>query len=521
MPPIRVGVPGVGVVEFPEGTPPEKIRIAIKEAGGQPISEPEAFGEAFRLGAPTLQETTMELGKMAVPSVLPILGQFGGAAAGGLFSSPSIAGVPVGVLAGEAAGGAAGESLNQMLGITEPSAGQIGLAAGSGIIGRGVGGAVSGIGRFMGKRLPGTSVILQEEAVARAKNLSQRFTPIKVSEQLFKELSEVSPNLRVPTKNLRSFAKQLLKQEKTIAEEGSEVLQNPTLRNLAEDLLAPPGRTKELQGQLKNLQTTSPIVGPRGEAIESTLGLAQRATIVSQLEKLGTEKSVSPDGMRLILKRIGQKTGSVRGLISTEEREAFKGLYAALQQDIDDAIKAGGEAGAASSMLKIARESVRRERAVIELGEVIESGVLKREGDLLESIKPKKILEAFKGNKILMESFSKEEQKEIIQTITSLKGLPALPPRGGVDVGSARVLGRTVGVGGSAGFLTGDPATGMLIGGLAGAAPFVIARVATTETGRKIMRKLLTPQGFLDHRGFSILAAYVRAQTAATPESEP
>src|SRR3970040_1267528 len=29
MPPIRVGVPGVGVVEFPEGTPQEEIQSAI------------------------------------------------------------------------------------------------------------------------------------------------------------------------------------------------------------------------------------------------------------------------------------------------------------------------------------------------------------------------------------------------------------------------------------------------------------------------------------------------------------
>src|SRR3989304_455036 len=144
----------------------------IEEMG--PILTPEgAEKEATRLSMPESPTMTSMLGELAsfggempAPAILPTLGQIGGAAVGGLVTSPSIGGVPAGVVAGEAIGGGTGGTVNQLFGITEPSVAQIGLAGASGPAGRAIGGVLSPIGKRFLKRMPGTSVVLQEEAVA-------------------------------------------------------------------------------------------------------------------------------------------------------------------------------------------------------------------------------------------------------------------------------------------------------------------------------------------------------------------
>ena len=454
MPPIRVGVPGVGVVEFPEGTKPEEIEKAIssktKKApfGITPLQEAQGLLRAEGL------EPGPEAGIRAgiKRAVLPIAAIASAGAAG-----PALGLGVAGTAALEGLAGLGAFGANVGLGIEEFSPEQAVLSGSAPIAARAVGGWFG----LIKKRIPGTAVALQEEAVSGVRALAGKFAPIKIADQLFDELAQTNPALRIPTSSLRSTAKKLLAEEQAAG-------------SVAKGLIS-----KEVQ---------------------------------SLADDLSKVKDLSPNQMRVVLKRLGQKTGQVKGLVSTEERNAAKATYKALQEDVESAIKVGGEAGEAALTLKMARDAIRRERAVIELRDVIEGGIFKREGDFLESVKPKKILEGFQKNRIMRESFNKEEQKQIVDSITSYRGLPGLPPTAGPFAGAGRPLTAGAGVYGAALTLGIDETTAKAMASLSAAAPWVIARASTTEPGRVLMRKLMTSKGFLDHRGLAILGAYVRAQ---------
>jgi len=444
------------------------------EAMGPILTTGAAEKEASELSMPESPTMTGMLGEMAsfggratVPAILPTLGQIGGGAAGGLAASPSIAGVPAGVVAGEAIGGGIGETLNQLLGITEPSAAQIGLAGASGPFGRAAGGVASAVGKRFLKRLPGTSVVLQEEAVAAARGISKRLAPIQEATELFGLVENLSPKLRVDVPNLSAQANKLLRQEETVTS-AAKSLRSGAVADIASDFAG--------------------------------------------------AQSLSIGQLRGAIQRLGQRTGAVQGLESNELRGAYKSLIGAIEKDLDDVIKAGTAPGNAAAMLKNARNAFRRERATLDLGELIESGVRKGRSDLLESFNPAGPIKNFKSDKfkILRESFTSGEQAEILSLLKSLKGVPALPPVGGAEAGSLRAVARGGGVFGAATLLGVEPTTAQALGGLAASGPFLISRVVTTEPGRRLLRRLLTPTGFLDHRGMSILAAFVRSQTAET-----
>lgn len=83
-------------------------------------------------------------------------------------------------------------------------------------------------------------------------------------------------------------------------------------------------------------------------------------------------------------------------------------------------------------------------------------------------------------------------------TIKALKGIPALPQRAGVFVGAGLPV-SAGGLGFAASNLIGaGPVATSAITGLAGAAPMILVRASMTEVGRKLVRRLLTPRGFLD-----------------------
>jgi len=456
MPPIRVGVPGVGVVEFPEGTSQEEIQAAIstKKApfGITPLQQAQGLLRAEGL------ESGPEAGIRAgiKRAALPIAATAAAGAAG-----PALGLGVAGTAALEGLAGLGAFGANVGLGIEEFSPGQAVLSGAAPPISRAVGGVVG----LLKKRIPGTAVALQEEAASGLRALAGRYRPIKIADQLFDELAQTNPSLRIPTSSLRSTSKKLLMEEQAAAG-ASKSLVSKEVQSLADDL-----------SKLKDL---------------------------------------SPNQMRVVLKRLGQKTGSVRGLISTEEREAAKAAYKALQEDVESAIKAGGDAGEAALILKMARDSIRRERAVAELGDVIETGIFKREGDLLESVKPKKILEAFQKNRIMRESFSKEEQKQIVDAVSAYRGLPGLPPAAGPFAGAGRPLTAGAGAAAAARMIGAEEGTATTIGLTFAAAPWLIARASTTEPGRALMRRLMISKGFLDHRGLAILGAYIRAQSGET-----
>lgn len=394
--------------------------------------------------------------KLVRHGALPTIGSVLGGVAGGAIAAPTIAGVPAGVVAGEMAGGAAGEGLNQLLGITEPSAGQIGLAAAGGPVGRAVGGLVRRGAAEFGKLLPGASVPLQAEAVATARTIAGRYGPAQRSEILFDQLDKLNPRVKMDA--TRQAVIDLLEKEVAIPEGLKSEKLIPSLRGLLDEINSYGGDV--------------PFATFRGS-----------------------------------MTRVGQRTGSVEGLEANELRGAFKYLTAALEKDLEFAAKQGGKAGLAGRLLQEANKTYRQEKGVERLTEYIESSVNKGRGDLLESFNPSRAINKIKEDEYLRESFDPGVMDEVVAALKRLKGMPSLPPPSGdAPIGSGRVNLRLA-VGGAAGSLLGNPWAGAAI---AGGGSAVIAKALQTDVGRRALVRLVDPKtGFLDHRGMAALAQLV------------
>jgi hypothetical protein len=151
--------PAPGVTPAP-GVLGQPTDVEVDEAGRvktQPFIE-GARAEGETLTAPTIgQRVGEQYGRMpqvAVESALPVIGGIVGGLAGGV---PSLG---VGAIPGGMAGSTAGEFLNQSLGITEPSATQVGLAAAGPVVGAGVAKGLGVAGKSISqtlKAIPGVT----------------------------------------------------------------------------------------------------------------------------------------------------------------------------------------------------------------------------------------------------------------------------------------------------------------------------------------------------------------------------
>src|SRR3990172_2787327 len=206
MPTIRVGVPGVGVVEFPEGTTQDEIQAAISSRqqkapfGITPLQEAQGLLRAEGL------ESGPEAGIRAgiKRAALPVA-----AVAGAGLAGPALGLGVAGTAALEGLAGLGGYGINVGLGIEEFAPVQAALSALSPPVSRSVGGVVG----LLKKRIPGTAVALQEEAASGLRALAGKYRPIKIADQLFEELAQTNPSLRIPTSSLRSTSKKLLMEE--------------------------------------------------------------------------------------------------------------------------------------------------------------------------------------------------------------------------------------------------------------------------------------------------------------------
>jgi hypothetical protein len=142
-------------------------------------------------------------------AIAPTVGMIGGAALGTAaapFTGPLAPAMP---LIGGSAGSAVGEGINQALGITEPSMGQVALAGAAPAIGAGI----MGLGRhalgIAAKMFGGRQVIASQAGAVAGK----MFGPPTASEVLYNRVAN-SNNAPVATKNLTATLKDLLQEEK-------------------------------------------------------------------------------------------------------------------------------------------------------------------------------------------------------------------------------------------------------------------------------------------------------------------
>lgn len=177
---------------------------------------------------PDLGEALYEMG---VKGALPTVGQAGGYALGALTRIP---GAPVTL---GAAGSGLGEYLNQQLGITEPSTGQIALAVGAPLVMSAVSPTIAAGKRFLGRRLPGAATALREGSVAQAKALPQLLKPATPSEILYDQVRQFDPPIDLS--HVKASATLLKNEEANLLSESASPLTANTVK-LIDDLITSP-----------------------------------------------------------------------------------------------------------------------------------------------------------------------------------------------------------------------------------------------------------------------------------------
>jgi hypothetical protein len=401
------------------------------------------------------------------PMVLPTAGNIAGGALGGGIGTPFGMTIP-GAMIGESIGGGLGEGANQLLGITEPSLSQIGLAMAAPPAMRGaIGGLKAGIAR-----IPGAAVELQALGTKMAKEMAGKTVqPSGTSQELFTMLKQMSDQgvkqggsgpILLPQKHLLQTSKDILDREMRVPIESSR---DASVLKLAEEA--------------KHLAETNPA----GIPIEAFQALKSRF------------------GRDMAFDATKPKAGQA----------ANKQLFAALEHDLDEAAKAGGTP--AADLLQAATQASKLEMTRNELADHIARKIIQpQQSTNLEYVNAKGLIQHLKTDK-RVRGLPLDQQDDLMATAKMLNKIPSLPPPG--QFGSGRAVGRAGLVGAATLYATGDPTMSSIAGGVAAGAPQVISYALTTTPGRALLRALLTSnQGTLTHKSLSILSSFMAASQA-------
>jgi hypothetical protein len=396
-------------------------------------------------------------------AVLPTGGNIIGGAFGGGVGAPFGMAIP-GAIAGESIGGALGEGANQLLGITQPSLTNIGMAAVAPPAIRGaIGAAKAGIAR-----IPGAAVELQALGTKMAKQMAGKsIEPSGTSQELFTMLKQMSDDgakqgmgpILIPQKHLLQTSKDILEREMRVPIESSR---DSSVLKLAEEA--------------KHLAETN----PDGIPIEAFQSLKSRFGRDSAFDTTKPKSS----------------------------QAANKQLFASLERDLDEAVKGGGTP--AADMLKAATQASKLEMTRDELADHIARKIVQPQQNTgLEYVNAKGLMQHLKNDKRIR-GLPLDQQDDLKATASMLLKIPNLPPPG--QFGSGRAVGRAGLVGAGTLYATGDPTMSSIAGGIAAGAPQVISYALTTTPGRALMRALLeSNQGTLTHKALSILSSFMTA----------
>lgn len=277
-----------------EFTPIDEIGERYAEAGGggfRPLDEGQ-----FR-ALTTEKKPTVEMVKEAKrpektwartigEGILPTVGAVAGGAAGGLVTSPSVFGVPAGVLGGEMAGSALGEELNQLFGITEKSKGAVAMSALAAPAGRAIFPAAKGIAGWAVKHVAGRDIMAQ----AAERLLTKWMGPPEAAETLFnraRQLNFFVPTIRTPQVVDETLRKVVGKMPTEIKDQIIEAV-----APLRQYFQAPPGTINSVHVEelINGEQELREIAGRAYKAGQNQLGNAintVRGAILDDLENSG------------------------------------------------------------------------------------------------------------------------------------------------------------------------------------------------------------------------------------------
>lgn len=354
-----------------------------------------------------------------------------GAAAGIVLGGMTGPLAPFAIPALEAGGSLGGEYLNQQFGITPKSNTQLLLSAVAPPLLRGGMKALQMAPRL----LPGASAALQEEAASQASQMPAKLIapPSIPSSQLFAQVAQ-GGNTALPTPNIQAAARKLLTQQQL----AKPSLQHTEITKLANDFLG-----------------------------TSQLGIQEVQANAQALNKSIRDRT---------------KDDIIKG--------AYKLLRGSLEKDLEAASANLPEA----SILKQAWKAYRRESAVSDLTDIIETKGIKKVGEFLDQVNPNAIGNWIKDNEFFKKSITGDELKAIQQTLTDWSKIPTVPIKRGAPIGSGRRLG-LIAAGAGAGGALGD-SMGAAVGALAAdKGAELIARAITSPTGRKVLLSIVRAKG--------------------------
>lgn len=454
----------------------ELDQMAFEQVFGAPdpsqIAQTDTPTQQFQQGG-GMEQALSGLGKayqFAEPSILPTAGY---AALGPL-------------------GGAGGEAINQLMGVTEPSASQI---AAAGLVPKAIGAGANVI-RTGWNMLPGAGArnlnrIAGQEAMGKVNSMAG----------LQGEIGTPSVGFKGPDAMLES-SRQLFQQA---TKQGAIIPMTSTL--------------KEIDRHIADLSHGSPeVVKMNSRAVrrlESTKAKIQANQGLSPAD-LQAELAGYDDFQNELAKKGG---GGSRAYISTKHL---------LEDDLDAAASLTG--GPAAELLTNARQLWKRGKTLKEMEGYIQKATKYQSGQGEDvRFNGYKVVEDLQKNRYFKTGFSESEQKDIKDLLLKLNKLPALPPPGGAKWGSGPIWER-IALGGAIGGATGlskeGPSSERLAYGLGSAAAGfllpdihqmskIIVQTVSMKTGRALLKTLLTnSDGTITPKVMSILGAFVTAQSA-------
>lgn len=443
-----------------EGTLSGEEQAAIgrlREAGELPAALPKA-------GAPTGPEPSAAaqfVRRAAIPTAAGAIGGGLGAAAGVLAGPAAPLAVPTLGLIGEMTFSAGGEALNQLLGITEPSLGEIGLAAAMPPAARGVGRATLAGVRRLPRILPGAGPALHEVAVERAQGIPAIVRPAVDPETLWAPLERVNP--RLVTTNFANTVDTLLREAKTAS---------PGLR----------------PGPLINRLTA----------------------IKGDLERYGND--VPFQVLKSNQREIGALTRSEDARLAT----AAKRLFGAIEDDLEANASLRGQPAQLVEQFRAAREATRQEKTAETLAKLVKDYTPRSPDTGAYTLNMRGLQKAIDTDPLLQKFLSPEHRKDIEGILRMVRGLPsAAPPRATGIIDLPRAISGLAAGGYGYGY---DPGTAMFAGAAGLLLPWVVGKGLATDSGRALLRRALEAEGGqLSASTLVALANALRGGTAPAP----
>lgn len=435
-----------------------------------------------------------ELGRMAGQAAIPVGMGLLGAAGGGFVGGPP------GAMVGESVMSAGGEAINQALGITEPSGAQIALAGAAGPLTRGAVGA----GQYAVKRaapmLSGAGESLRNMAAKTATGIADFMRPTTKVDDLFSVVRQFNPKIDLtPVKELAS---RISKEQAPRKEFGVDL----------------PGGVESVVSKTKQaLQPPKPVTST---LIDPSTG----RPFVEEVSQAAAAPMRNFQDVWEVMKGVNDKIGALK----REGGEGF-GEMMQLKRAFAESIENTPGAGPAQQALRAANKAWKEEYASDFVTDVIHKKINFLEGRETISLGAgqaiKAIREAIRKDPFLEDSFPSGAVDRILKNLEEIRKLPVPGAPAGADAGTKRLAKQSL-VGGAAGEIINYASGGGMpigvsasLGGLAAiGVSDLVSHALQTQAGGRLLLNILRSSPTLDHTALSMLAGFVRSQTAQPGE---